>query len=159
MKTLERESLGIFLDRAGVDTLLETARELDEESPVTWLPPKGFYRAGARGQVSVWCSPEDKPACWDVPIERGRAFVGRLCWEPWEPKQGEAVEVFIEGTPSDLVRERVPERDRYVHRPGCGPERGYHYERLPEATRREVMRWLRGKALALVRLSRKEVGT
>jgi hypothetical protein len=84
-------------------------------------------------------SPDDKPTCWTRPITRGglrypREYVGALGWD-W--RDDDQAELYIEAAPYSLLerRRRAP---------------------LPEQSWRELLAWLRDKALGLVRLARLE---
>jgi hypothetical protein len=57
---MRREQLGITVERDLLRRLLNTARSFD-------LARGGLYDAPS-GVVNIWCSPGDKPACWDRPI-------------------------------------------------------------------------------------------
>jgi hypothetical protein len=134
---MRRELLNITADRDLLRQLLATGRAWD-------LERGGLYDARS-GVVNIWCSPDDKPACWDVKITPGglshpREYVGALGWEWLDDDQAE---LHVEAAPYALLdhRRRKP---------------------LTEQEWQEVLAWLREKAMGLVRLARLEpqvVGT
>jgi hypothetical protein len=134
---MRRELLNITADRDLLRQLLAAGRAWD-------LERGGLYDARS-GVVNIWCSPDDKPACWDVKITPGglshpREYVGGLGWEWLNDDQAE---LFVEAAPYALLdqRRRTP---------------------LSEQEWQEVLAWLREKAMGLVRLARLEpqvVGT
>jgi hypothetical protein len=134
---MRRETLNLAVDREFVQRLVATGRAFD-------LERGGLYDARS-GIVNVWCSPDDKPVCWNRPISRGglrypREYVGAVGWE-W--RDDERAEMYVEAAPYALLERR-------------------HREPLPEQAWQEVLAWLREKALALVRLAQLEpriVGT
>jgi hypothetical protein len=129
---MRRESLSLTVEREFLQRLLATGRAFD-------LERGGLYDARS-GVVNVWCSPDDKPTCWNRPISRGglsypREYVGALCWE-WQDDDRAAL--YVEAVPyalSDHRRRREP---------------------LPEQAWQELLAWLREKAMGLIRLARLE---
>jgi hypothetical protein len=126
---MRREILDVRADRALLRQLLAAGHAFD-------LNSGGLYDARS-GVVNIWCSPTDKPACWDRPISRGglrypREYVGGLGWE-W-PDDDHA-ELYVEAAPYALLdhRRRKP---------------------LAEQEWEEILAWLREKAMGLVRLAR-----
>ncbi|HKB36504.1 MAG TPA: hypothetical protein VKD72_08630 [Gemmataceae bacterium] len=134
---MRRELLNITADRDFLLRLLATGHAFDLE--------RGGHYDARSGVINIWCSPDDKPACWGVEITRGglphpREYVGALGWE-WNDN-GRA-ELYVEACPYALL-ERRPRRP------------------LAEGDWQAVLAWLREKALALVRLAQLEpraVGT
>src|SRR5262245_32310263 len=129
---MRREVLNVRADRDLLRQLLAAGRGWD-------LNSGGLYDARS-GVVNIWCSPDDKPACWDRPISRGglrypREYVGGLGWE-W-PDDDHHAELYVEATPYALL-ERKPRRP------------------LTEQDWQEILAWLREKALGLIRLARLE---
>lgn len=66
----------------------------------------GLYDARS-GAVNFWCSPEDKPTCWNAEIIPGslnypRAYVGSVSWD-WQDDLTQA-ELFLEASPYDLKK-------------------------------------------------------
>jgi hypothetical protein len=128
---MRKESLRITADKDFIRRLLKAGYSFD-------LEQDGHYDARS-GCVNLWCSPDDKPACWDWEITRGglshpREYVGALGWE-W--RDDDHADLYIEAAPTDLL-ERRPRRP------------------LPEQAWQEILAWLREKALALVRLAQLE---
>jgi hypothetical protein len=128
---MRKEMLDLVVEREFLQRLLATGRAFD-------LERNGLYDARS-GVVNVWASPDDKPACWDRPIRRGglrypREYVGALGWD-W--RGDDQAELYVEATPYALLE-------------------GRRRQPLPEQSWREVLAWLRGKALGLVRLARLE---
>jgi hypothetical protein len=126
---MRREPLNLAVDREFVQRLLSTGRAFD-------LERGGLYDARS-GVVNVWCSPDDKPACWDRPIRRGglrypREYVGGLGWE-WQ--DDDHADLYVEAAPYALL-------DQRRHKPLTGQDW------------QEIMAWLREKATGLVRLAR-----
>lgn len=112
-------------DRKTVQNLLRTGHAFDIE--------KGGYFDAHSGCVNFWCGPDDKPACWDVPIDKGafdepRSFVGILDWE-WDDKV-ETCTFRLEASPYDLP-----------------------ISRLNETQWEQIFAWLRQKADELFRLA------
>jgi hypothetical protein len=110
------------------------------------LPKPSWRVYDARsGCINLWCSPDDKPACWKRPITRGglshpREYVGALGWD-W--RDDDQAELYVEAAPYDLLERR--------RRPP-----------LADEAWQEILAWLREKALALARLAHLEprvVGT
>ena len=62
-KTYLRFETGVVLDRSMREKILRAAQIHDFEHG-------GIFDAGCAA-VNLWCSPEDKPACWDVPVTAG----------------------------------------------------------------------------------------
>lgn len=82
----QERNLNVAVDNATIFKILAVGREFD-------LEKNGLYDA-RMGCVNVWCSPEDKPNCWDSPIipaalKYPRSFVGTLYWE-WNEECNEA---------------------------------------------------------------------
>jgi hypothetical protein len=99
-ETSHRRHLAVRLDRAGMRQLLHLGQQNDIEAA-------GLYDARA-GCVNVWCSPEDKPSCWNVAVEAGglnfpRSYVGSLEWD-WN--EDDRAELFVEATPYDLLERK-----------------------------------------------------
>jgi hypothetical protein len=134
---MRRELLNITADRDLLRQLLATGRAWD-------LERGGLYDARS-GVVNIWCSPDDKPACWDRPISRGglrypREYVGGLGWE-W--RDDDHAELCVEAAPYALLDQR-------------------RRRSLSEQEWQGILAWLREKAMGLVRLARLEpqvVGT
>jgi hypothetical protein len=134
---MRRETLNLAVDREFVQRLLTTGRAFD-------LERGGLYDARS-GVINIWCSPDDKPACWNSPISRGalthpRSYAGALGWD-W--RDDDQSDLYVEAAPYDLL-ERQPRQP------------------LAERSWKEILAWLREKALDLVRLARLEprvVGT
>src|ERR1051326_6955853 len=129
--TLQRRKLGVRLDKAQIQCVLQAGQRHD-------INHGGLYDARS-GAVNIWCSPEDKPGCWDVSVDAGdldypRSYVGALDWE-WT--EADVAEVFVEATPYDLL-------DR------CGREE------LPDDQWVEVLRWTEDKGRELLALARDE---
>lgn len=128
---MRRESLSLTGEREFLQRLLAAGRAFD-------LERGGLYDARS-GVVNVWASPDDKPACWNRPITRGgprypREYVGALAWDWLDDGR---VELYVEAAPYSLLERR-------------------RREPLPEQAWRELLDWLREKALGLVRLARLE---
>ena len=128
---MRREVLNLTAEREFLQRLLTAGRAFD-------LDRGGLYDVRS-GLINIWCSPDDKPACWNRPISRGglrfpREYVGTFAWN-W--LDDDRAELYIEATPYSLLerREREP---------------------LPEQSWQELLTWLREKALDLVRLARLE---
>ena len=134
---MRREILNLTVEREFLQRLLATGRAFD-------LERGGLYDARS-GVVNLWCSPDDKPACWNRSISRGglsypREYVGALCWE-W--LHDDRAELYVEAAPYALIERR-------------------RREPLPEMAWQEILAWVREKALGMVRLARLEprvVGT
>jgi hypothetical protein len=128
--SMRRAMLNLTVEREFLQRLLATGRAFD-------LERGGLYDARS-GLVNLWASPDDKPACWDRPITRGglrhpREYVGALAWDWHDDDQAE---LYVEAAPYALLERRR--------------------EPLPEQSWRELLDWLREKALGLVRLSQLE---
>jgi hypothetical protein len=134
---MRKRTLNITADRDFLRRLLAAGHAFDLE--------RGSLYDARSGVINVWCSPDDKPPCWDVKITPGglshpRAYVGALGWD-WRDE--EQAELYVEATPFALLG-RKPRRP------------------LAEQEWEEVLAWLREKALGLVRLAQLEprlVGT
>jgi hypothetical protein len=134
---MRKQPLHITADRDFIRRLLATVYAFD-------LERDGHYDA-CSGIINVWCSPDDRPACWDAPITpdafpHPREYVGAIGWG-WQD-DGEAA-LYVEAAPYALLK--------------CRPRRP-----LGEEAWAEILVWLREKALALVRLANlqpREVGT
>lgn len=90
---MRREALNVRADRNLLRQLLAAGHAWD-------LERGGLYDARS-GVVNVWCSPTDKPACWDRPIRRGglsypKEYVGGLYWE-WQ--DDDQAELYVEAAP------------------------------------------------------------
>ncbi len=77
-----KKTLNILVDRDLVRKILAVGHEFD-------VNKNGLFDARS-GCVNFWCSQEDKPECWDVPILQGglkfpRDYVGGMYWEWAEP--------------------------------------------------------------------------
>src|SRR5579884_3476858 len=128
---MRREMLDVRADRNLFRQLLATGQAWD-------LERGGLYDARS-GAINIWCSPHDKPACWDRPISKGglrhpREYVGGLSWE-WQ--DDEQADLYVEAAPYALIDQR-------------------RREPLTERDWQEILSWLREKALGLVRLARLE---
>lgn len=129
------KDLGIVVDRATVHKILSTGRAFDISSG-------GMYDARS-GVVNFWCSPEDKPTCWDKEILPGdlghpRDYVGGLYWD-W--LDDDRVKLRLDATPYQLLDAR-----RKALKPRYGQ---------PVLTDEEwdsVMVWLEAQAQGLLRL-------
>ena len=134
---MRREILNLTVEREFLQRLLATGRAFD-------LERGGLYDARS-GVVNLWCSPDDKPACWNRSISRGglsypREYVGALAWD-W--LDDDRAELYVEAAPYALIERR-------------------RREPLPEPAWQEILAWVREKALGMVRLARLEpriVGT
>jgi hypothetical protein len=134
---MRKQPLHITADRDFIRRLLRAGSGFD-------LEQDGHYDA-CSGLINVWCSPDDRPACWDAPITPGafphpREYVGAIGWD-WQD-DGQAA-LYVEAAPYALLKSR-PRRP------------------LGEEAWAEILAWLREKALALVRLAAllpREVGT
>src|SRR5262249_62215855 len=62
--SMRRVSLDLAVDREFVQRLLATGRAFDLET--------GGLSDARSGVINVWCSPDDKPACWHRPRRRDR---------------------------------------------------------------------------------------
>src|SRR5262245_35972823 len=127
---MRREVLNVRADRDLLRQLLAAGHAFD-------LNSGGLYDARS-GVINIWCSPDDKPACWDRPISRGglrhpREYVGSLGWE-W---QEDHADLYVEAAPYALLDTR-------------------RHRSLSEQDWQEILVWLREKALGLVRLARLE---
>src|SRR5262245_53382297 len=96
---MRREVLNVRADRDLLGQLLAAGRAWD-------LERGGLYDARS-GVVNIWCSPDDKPACWDRPISRGglrypREYVGSLGWQ-W---QDDRAALYVEAAPYALLEVR-----------------------------------------------------
>jgi hypothetical protein len=125
---MRKEPLPITADRDFIRQLLRAGSGFD-------LEKDGHYDACC-GLINIWCSPYDKPACWDAPITPGafshpREYVGAIGWD-WQD-DGQAA-LYVEAAPYALLK--------------CRPRRA-----LDEEVWVEVLAWLRDKALALIRLA------
>lgn len=94
-----KKTLNILVDRDLVHKILAVGHEFD-------VNRNGLYDARS-GCVNVWCSPTDKPECWDIPVSQGclkfpREYVGGIYWEWNEPS--DKFSIYIETTPYDLER-------------------------------------------------------
>lgn len=134
---MRKETLNIQADREGIRKILSAGHAFD-------INKGGLYDARS-GVVNIWCSPDDRPLCWEVAVTCGgldypRAYVGALNWD-W--LDDDRVVLHIEADPHDLL-------DRHPRRP------------LTDAEWADILGWLRRHALALVRLAAlapREVGT
>ncbi|MBY0514008.1 MAG: hypothetical protein K2P78_08875 [Gemmataceae bacterium] len=121
---MRKEPLNIETDRPTLRKLLDTARAFD-------LERDGLYDARF-GLINVWCSPDDKPACWTAEITRGclthpRAYVGDLDWD-W--LDDDRVVLHVEADPYDLL-DRRPRRPDLTHFCGRGIFRDIVFARVP----------------------------
>jgi hypothetical protein len=110
--------------------MLDVARQFDIN--------KGGHYDGSGGMVvNVWCAPDDKPVCWDVPINQGgldypREFVGTI---RFELLTDDTYQLELEALPYELYRER--ERPR----------------KPSEAELGQCLNWIEVKAQELLRLA------
>ncbi len=100
MSPTKKKDLGIKVDRITINKILAVGHEFD-------LNKDGLFDA-RMGAVNIWCSPTDKPSCWNVEVTQGaldfpRAYVGGLYWEWTGDSQAD---LFIEVEAYDLVRNR-----------------------------------------------------
>jgi hypothetical protein len=128
---MRREILNVRADRNLLRQLLASGRAWD-------LEQGGLYDARS-GVVNIWCSPTDKPACWNTPISRGglrypREYVGGLYWD-WQ--DDDHAEMYVEAAPYGLLEQR-------------------RRKPLSEQEWQDILAWLRDKAMGLVRLARLE---
>lgn len=91
-------NLGIAVTKIYYMTLQEVCRDLD-------INKGGHYDAGGMA-INIWCSDEDKPSIWDIPINRGalnypREFVGTLRVEWLSDKMGT---LSLEAQPMEISR-------------------------------------------------------
>ena len=134
---MRRKALNITADRDFLRRLLAAGHAFD-------LERGGLYDARS-GVINVWCSPDDKPPCWDVKIMPGglshpREYVGALGWDWLNDDQAE---LHVEAAPYALLDHR-------------------RRRSLSEQEWQDILAWLREKAMGLVRLARLEpqvVGT
>lgn len=126
---MRREVLNVRADRNLLRQLLAAGRAWD-------LEQGGLFDARS-GVINIWCSPTDKPACWNRPISRGglsypREYVGGLYWDWLDDDQAD---LYVEAAPYALLehRRRKP---------------------LSEQEWQQILTWLREKAMGLVRLAR-----
>ncbi len=85
--------------------ILDVARQFD-------INKGGHYDSSGGMVVNVWCSPDDKPVCWDVPIDAGaldyqREFVGTI---RFEHLPDDTYRLELEASPYELDRERPRNR-------------------------------------------------
>ena len=130
-----KRELGIVLDRAAVRKVLAVGHELD-------VNKNGLYDTRL-GCVNIWCSPEDKPACWSKEVIKGdlnypRDYVAGLYWD-------ERLALFIEVEPYELIREK--EIHDHVRR-WIPPE-----ERITEEEWEELFKWSIEKVEYLLNVS------
>jgi hypothetical protein len=97
---MRREVLNVRADCNLLRQFLATGRAWD-------LERGGLYDARS-GVVNIWCSPDDKPACWDAKITLGglrypREYVGGLGWE-WQGDDQAAL--YVEAAPYALLDQR-----------------------------------------------------
>jgi hypothetical protein len=128
---MRREVLHVRAGRNLLRQLLATGQAWD-------LERGGLYDARS-GVINIWCSPHDKPACWDRPISKDglrhpREYVGGLAWE-WQGD--DQADLYVEAAPYGLIDQRWREP-------------------LTERDWQEILASLREKALGLVRLARLE---
>lgn len=72
----------------------------------------GYYDGSGGMVVNVWCGPEDKPDCWDVPITKGalhyhREFLGTI---RFNELSGDSYQIVIEASPYELYEKRPRHR-------------------------------------------------
>ena len=120
-----RRQLPLRLAKDAIWQLLAISRQEDIE--------QGGLCDARSGCVNFWCSPEDKPACWDAKIRAGalaypRSYVGALDWE-WS--EDETATLFVAVSPYDLLDERAAQE-------------------LPAEDWNELFRWTQEKAGELV---------
>ena len=130
-ETSNRRALNLTLDRSGIRHLLAVAEQYD-------IDRGGLYDARS-GCVNIWCSPEDKPACWNVEVTTGalnyaRDYVGELTWA-WRDEKTKEADLFIEATPFDLLDAS--------RKAGRGKD-------LSDAVWAEILGWLEVKARHLL---------
>lgn len=126
--TPPRRKLNLRLNSKAIARLLQTGQRHD-------INRGGLYDARS-GCVNIWCSPQDKPSCWDVEIDAGalnypRSYVGALYWE-WE--EDELATLRVEVTPYDLL-------DRHGRKG------------IPVEAWEEILRWTEEKARELLALA------
>lgn len=66
---------------------------------------KGGHFDGRLGAINIWCSPSDKPLCWNEEIKGGKFlldFVGTIRWE--EVDNG-FYQLYLEATPFELLED------------------------------------------------------
>ncbi len=99
---------------------------------------KGGHYDGSGGMVvNIWCAPDDKPACWDAPIDKGalhypREFVGTV---RFEETADDIYRLELEASPYEL----------YSFRPRLNKPTDEELE--------ECLDWIEVKTQELVRLA------
>lgn len=93
-KTNTKKQLNTTVDYDTIKKILAVGHEFD-------VNKNGLFDARS-GCVNFWCSPEDKPDCWNEKIDQGaleypRDYVGGLYWD-------ENCSLYIEVSPYELLR-------------------------------------------------------
>jgi hypothetical protein len=145
-----RRDLGVVLSRAFVRRLLQTASAFDLN--------RGGHYDGRSGCVNLWCSPEDKPACWATEIDAGaldhpRAYVGELAWTWSEEETARAAgddrwAAHVEASPYDLLDHYRRRRERPDGSPIALRDRV-----PPPGAWQDCLDWCEHKARELLRLA------
>lgn len=126
MTRTKRRHLNVLVNQTTLHKILEIGHEFD-------VNKNGHYDARL-GCVNIWCSPDDKPTCWNNPITQGdldypRDYTGTIYWET----KNNLASLYIEAEPFALL-------DR--------PER-----QLTDTEWEQVLDWLQDKAMFLVRFA------
>src|SRR5581483_3521744 len=122
-----RTHLNLLVDKDTIYKMLAVGSEFD-------VNKNGLFDARS-GCVNVWCSPDDKPDCWDIPITKGglhypREYVGGIHWE-WDEKT-DKFSIFIEAVPYNLER---------------------HYKKVSPKQLQSCLDWVEVQAKNLLRLA------
>lgn len=92
-------ALNIRVTRTYIMRLMEVGRQFD-------INKNGLYDASGGMAINIWCSPEDKPTCWNAKIDAGslnhpREFVGTLRLEWIDDNHAT---LHVEASPYELSR-------------------------------------------------------
>src|SRR6185312_15828366 len=106
-----QRDLKLVIDKRRRENILRTGHDMDID--------KGGLYDSRSGCVNIWCSPEDKPACWDAPITQGdldyaREVVGSLFFD-WT--DDDFMRVLVDATPYDLIDARASQGKLLLQQP------------------------------------------
>jgi hypothetical protein len=118
------------VSRSFVQRLLKTASEFD-------INKGGLFDARSVC-ANIWCSPDDKPSCWNIEVTKGglnypREYVGGLYWD-W--LDDDRVSLYLDATPYALLDQARKTR-----------------QELSEEAWGSIHDWLKAKAQELIRLA------
>lgn len=135
---MKKQFLGRRVNRQYVQKLLDVGNQFD-------LEKNGLFDARS-GVVNIWCSPDDKPSCWNIEVTQGglshpREYVGALGWDNYD-EADDTWELYIEATPYTLRDHKSP-KDQWSGK----------WTAITDEEWDSLMKWVGEKANMLIRLA------